>query len=319
MQRVAANARFALEKLPRQETSGLTDVMIWPAGSSSPGVPLAMPVVATAQSSPGMISVITPTRNRDRFLKNALTYFRRQDYTNIEWLILDDSPQAAECRGDLTGENIFYQHTDRKISVGEKRNILVEQARGEIIIQFDDDDYYAPNYVSSMVAALTELGADLINLRGWFMYDVRSDFFGYWDLMQKEGPHYRCDHDGVALTMLTPENNLDFENNQLGFGFSYAFKRKVWEEIKFPTIDWNEDGEFSLKVRTKFKVGGIHDTQGICLHFLHNNSTSCCFPQHHLQRFLFQRLFPDLDLSVCKFLPPETVQAEIRNRTYGVA
>ena len=244
-----------------------------------------------------MVSVITPTRNRDRFLKNALTYFRRQDYTNIEWLILDDSPQAAECRGDLTDKNIFYQHTDRKISVGEKRNILVEQARGEIIIQFDDDDYYAPNYVSSMVSALTELGADLINLRGWFMYDVRSDFFGYWDLMQKEGPHYRCDHEGVALTMLSPENNLDFENNQLGFGFSYAFKRKVWEEIKFPTIDWNEDGEFSLEVRSKFKVDGIHDTQGICLHFLHENSTSCCFPQHHLQRFLFQRLFPDLDFS----------------------
>ena len=115
---------------------------------------------------------------------------------------------------------------DRKISIGEKRNILIEKAKGEIIVQFDDDDYYAPNYVSSMVSALTHLGADLINLRGWFLYDVRSDFFGYWDLMQKEGPHYRCDQAGVALTMLSPENNLDFENNQLGFGFSYAFKKK---------------------------------------------------------------------------------------------
>jgi len=193
---------------------------------------------------------------------------------------------------------------DRKISVGEKRNILVEQARGEIIVQFDDDDYYAPNYVSSMVSALTDLNADLINLRGWFMYDVRSNFFGYWDLMQKEGPHYRCDREGVALTMLSPENNLDFENNQLGFGFSYAFKRKVWEEIKFPTIDWNEDGEFSLKVRSKFTVDGIHDTQGICLHFLHNNSTSCCFPQHHLQRFLLHKLFPDLGFLAERFIPP---------------
>ena len=295
MQRVMSNARFALEKLPQQDPSSFTDVMIWPAGSSSPGVPLAMPAVATEQSTSGMVSVITPTHNRDRFLKNALAYFRRQNYTNIEWLILDDSPQATECRGDLTDENIFYQHIDRKISIGEKRNILVEQARGEIIIQFDDDDYYAPNYVSSMVAALTKLDADLINLRGWFMYDVRSDFFGYWDLMQKEGPHYCCGHEGVELTMLSPENNLGFVNNELGFGFSYAFKRKVWEEIKFPTIDWNEDGEFSLKARSRFKVDGFHDTQGICLHFLHDKSTSRCFPQHHLQRFMMQKFFPGLD------------------------
>ena len=232
MQRVTANARFALEKVPQQETRSAIDVMIWPAGSSCPGVPLAMPAVTTAQSSFGMVSVITPTHNRDRFLKNALTYFRRQDYTNIEWLILDDSKQAAECRGDLTGENIFYRHTDRKIPVGEKRNILIEQARGEIIIQFDDDDYYAPNYVSSMVSALTGLGADLINLRGWFMYDVRSAFFGYWDLMQKIGPHYRCDQEGVALTMLGPDNDPGFEDNHLGFGFSYAFKKNVWEADK---------------------------------------------------------------------------------------
>ena len=300
--RVAANARFALEALPQEVAPGSLDVMIWPAGSFPRSIPLAMPALATSRSMSGMVSVITPTRNRDRFLKNALTYFRSQDYKNIEWLILDDSPQAAECLDDLTDENIFYQHMDRQISIGEKRNILIERARGEIIIQFDDDDYYAPNYVSFMVSALNDLGADLINLRGWYLYDVRSDFFGYWDLMQKEGPHYRCDGEGVALTMLGPDNNHDFENNQFGFGFSYAFKREVWEAVKFSTIDWNEDGEFSLKARSKFKVDGIHDTQGICLHFLHPNSTSRCFPQHHLQPFLFQRLFPDLDFSARQFM-----------------
>jgi hypothetical protein len=306
-QRVIANARFALEMLPQLASPNALDVMIWPAGSPSPGSPLAMPVVATPRSMSGMVSVITPTRNRDHLLKNSLRYFRSQDYSNIEWLILDDSDQPAECCGDLSDENIFYQHIDRKIAIGEKRNILIEKARGEIIIQFDDDDYYAPNYVSTMASALTGLGADLINLRGWFLYDVRSDFFGYWDLMQKEGVHYRCDQQGVALTMLGPASNPDFENNHLGFGFSYAFRRRVWEEMKFPAIDWNEDGEFSLKVRSKFKVNGLHDTQGICLHFLHQDSTSCCFPQHHLQRFLFQRLFPDLDFSVEQFVPPALI------------
>jgi hypothetical protein len=80
--------------------------------------------------------------------------------------------------------------------------------------------------------------------------------------------------------------------------FSYAFKKKVWKEVKFPEIDWNEDGEFSLKASSKFKVDGIKDTTGICLHILHLASTSRCFPQHHLPSFLLQRLFPALEYPV---------------------
>jgi hypothetical protein len=267
------------------------------AGLSSAVIPLPMPAVTAPCGTPGMVSVITPTYNRDKFLIRALTCFRHQDYKNIEWLILDDSPQKTEALNDLQDANVFYQHIDRKLSIGEKRNILIERSKGEIIIQFDDDDYYAPSYVSFMVSTLASLGADMINLRGWFLYDVRSHFFGYWDLMQKEGSHYCCDQAGVTLGILDSENNRALENNHLGYGFSYAFKRKVWEAAKFPTIDWNEDGEFSLKAKSKFKVEGVHDTTGLCLHFLHPASTSRCFPQHHLPRFLVEILFPTLDHS----------------------
>jgi len=68
-----------------------------------------------------------------------------------------------------------------------------------------------------------------------------------------------------------------------------------WEAVKFPEIDWNEDGEFSLAVKSKFKVDGIHDTVGLCLHFLHADSRSRCFPRYHLPRCLFRAIFPGLD------------------------
>ena len=87
----------------------------------------------------------------------------------------------------------------KKFSIREKRNPLIDKAKGEIIVQFDDDDYYCPDYVRTMAANLANLNADLINLRGWFLYDCRSRFFGYWNLMQKEGLHYRCHRAGVTL------------------------------------------------------------------------------------------------------------------------
>jgi glycosyltransferase involved in cell wall biosynthesis len=140
---------------------------------------------------------------------------------------------------DLADRNIFYERIDRKLSVGEKRNLLIDKSHGEIIVQFDDDDYYCPDYVRTMVSALSTLNADLINLRGWFLYDCRSRFFGYWNLMQKEGLHYRCDQAGVVQLMLNSENNGGLADNHLGYGFSYAFKKKVWKEVKFPEIDWS--------------------------------------------------------------------------------
>jgi len=131
-----------------------------------------MPVIGTSRNTSSMVSIITPTYNRATFLKNALAYFRSQNYRDIEWLILDDSLQEAPAFSDLADRNIFYERIDRKLSVGEKRNLLIEKSHGEIIVQFDDDDYYCPDYVRTMVSALSTLNADLINLRGWFLYEI---------------------------------------------------------------------------------------------------------------------------------------------------
>jgi glycosyltransferase involved in cell wall biosynthesis len=255
---------------------------------------LAMPAIGTPRNISGMVSIITPTYNRGRFLKNTLTYFRHQSYQDVEWLILDDSPQENPDFTKLPDRNILYEHINKKLPIGEKRNLLVDMAKGETIVQFDDD-YYAPDYVHAMASSLVNLNADLINIRGWFLYHCKSRFFGYWNLMQKEGLHYRCDQAGVALLMLNSQSNGGLEHNHLGYGFSYAFKKKLWEAVKFPEIDWNEDGEFSLKASSKFKIDGIQDTRGVCLQLLHPASTSRCFSQHHLPNFLLQTLFPALE------------------------
>jgi len=294
--RISANARFAFDNLHPSEV-GIPETILWPAGTLVPDAPLATPALATPRKVAGMVSVITPTHNRSRFLRQALRYFRSQDHKDIEWLIFDDSTEDAAPLDTGGQENIHYSRVSGKLPIGTKRNILIEQARGEFIVQFDDDDYYTPHYVRHMVAALEARRADLINLRGWFFYDQASRFFGYWDLMQKTGPHYCCSQSGVSLVSLSDCNNQDFEANHLGFGFSYAFRRSVWEATPFPDINWNEDGAFARCAQADFIVDGIYDTSGVCLHYLHPGSTSRCFPQHRLPGFLFSQLFPALRTS----------------------
>lgn len=104
------------------------------------------------------ISVITPTYNRKRFIPFTIQCYKSQDYPKdrMEWIILDDGQEPVEDffkEASLTIPNIRYIYVEDKMTIGEKRNILNYEAKGDIIIAMDDDDYYPPNRVSSVVTA----------------------------------------------------------------------------------------------------------------------------------------------------------------------
>jgi glycosyltransferase involved in cell wall biosynthesis len=103
------------------------------------------------------VSILTPTYNRRQFLGQYLKYIRKQDYPyhRIEILVADDGEDEV---GDLLGhiERVRYIRLGQRLPLGEKRNLLAHEARGDILIHFDDDDYYPPNRVSHAVQRLTE-------------------------------------------------------------------------------------------------------------------------------------------------------------------
>jgi len=111
-----------------------------------------------------LVSVITSTYNRSRFIPALLECYRHQDYNHdfMEWLILDDSEGAEQKKTQELFSafsdkmsNVFYIHSPQKQVMGHKLNQLCSLARGDIIIVMDDDDYYPPTRVSIAVAAFT--------------------------------------------------------------------------------------------------------------------------------------------------------------------
>ncbi len=107
--------------------------------------------------APIIVSVITPTYNRRRFIPYLIQCYDAQTYKkeNMEWIILDDGQDKVD---DLFAEaakripNIRYIPLDEKLTIGEKRNRLNDEAKGSIIVAMDDDDYYPPERVSHAVA-----------------------------------------------------------------------------------------------------------------------------------------------------------------------
>ena len=107
------------------------------------------------------VSVVTPTYNRRQFIPTLIQIYQHQIYPkeNMEWIIIDDGQDKV---GDFFVEaiaslpNIRYIALEEKISIGAKRNLLNKEAKGQIIIAMDDDDYYPPQRIQSVVNAFHE-------------------------------------------------------------------------------------------------------------------------------------------------------------------
>ena len=137
------------------------------------------------------VSVVTPTYNRRRFIPSLIEIYNSQTYpkNRMEWLILDDGDDPVE---DLFEEaaktipNIRYMRRPPKLLIGKKRNILNNQAKGDIIVAMDDDDYYAPERVSHAVTKL--MAVPSVELAG------SSEIYMYYSdnkKIYKFGPYHK--------------------------------------------------------------------------------------------------------------------------------
>lgn len=118
------------------------------------------------------VSVLTPTHNRNEFISQYLKILRNQNYKGkMEIIIADDSDESIK---DLLGsdEIIKYFYFKEKKSLGFKRNFLAEKSKGDILIHFDDDDYYPPDRISYAVEMLMKNNTLLAGSSQCFFYNT---------------------------------------------------------------------------------------------------------------------------------------------------
>ena len=101
------------------------------------------------------ITICTPTFNRRPFIPMMIKCFEHQTYPKdrIEWIIIDDGSDKI---GDLVSHipQVKYLSYQDKLTLGKKRNIGNDNAKGDFILYMDDDDYYPPERFSHAVDML---------------------------------------------------------------------------------------------------------------------------------------------------------------------
>jgi len=249
------------------------------------------------------ISLITPTSERPQLLKQLYQIILNQDFSGEwEWLIDDDSWKPSQFLKELKDPRIKYFYNETPCTIGEKRTRLNAEAKGEIIIHLDDDDYYAPHYFSRVYAILKEV--DFFNIHSWFCYSVLDKQFYYWatdHLLERHfelNPHY----ESITEVEFTEEwKEIRKERfiylNKHGYGFSYAYRNEVGKKCPFLALNAGEDFLFYESVmRSGYTQCQLPDEEGLVVHINHDMNTSLVFPQYRIPSFLIKNLFKN-DLS----------------------
>lgn len=169
------------------------------------------------------VSCIMPTANRTALVKESITLFAKQTYPNKELIIVDDGnpslPQEL-----IQQPFIRYTQLAEKKSIGEKRNIACHNATGEVILHWDDDDWYGKNWISSQVQELVDQQADITGLKQVYFFDP-------------------LEHKAWIF---------NFPLNQPWVcGSSMGYKKSFWEKNRFPHVSQGEDDKFMWSLTLK--------------------------------------------------------------------
>lgn len=117
-----------------------------------------------------LVSCIMPTANRQKFVLFAIQYFLRQDYPNKELVIVDDGTESIEPLVPNAAGIKYVRLQNLMNTIGEKRNYACAITKGEIIAHWDDDDWYAPDWIRNGVNTLLETGSDIFGLKEIIFY-----------------------------------------------------------------------------------------------------------------------------------------------------
>ncbi len=230
-------------------------------------------------------SVITPTRSRDESLVSLYSVFASQCHKDKELLIYDDSDRPSGYLQTLSDVRVKYLYSREKMTLGEKRDALIRASTGNVVVQFDDDDFYSPHYISHMLAHLSDV--ELVKLSAWFVFDQASRDYFYWDTSVVLPVHYRIrggqSPKAVNMTGLLG-NNMWAQKQLWGYGFSYVFRRELYERVQYDRgVNDGEDYDFVRRAMARaVRIGAVADRTGLALHSVHRASSSLAFPNYRL-------------------------------------
>lgn len=178
------------------------------------------------------VSILTPTMpSRKKFTELAFMNIvgQMKYYPKIvQWIVYDDyytEEWETMVKRFPFGE---YHQAGEKLTIGDKRQRLLDLARGDIVVSMDDDDVYNPHYVESVVGTLIRVPeCSMVGIKDILVYDCKLKMiiqkprpkekitFGHGSLCFWNDLHQKYDKDDKYYEESKFTNNFMFPVMQL--------------------------------------------------------------------------------------------------------
>ena len=101
----------------------------------------------------GLVSIIMPSWNTEKFIAESIRSVINQTYTNWELIIVDDcsTDHTDDVVASFRDNRIRYYHNQKNSGAALTRNKALREARGEWIAFLDSDDLWMPEKLEHQI------------------------------------------------------------------------------------------------------------------------------------------------------------------------
>lgn len=111
-----------------------------------------------------LVSIIVPVYNGEKYIKHCLESLLKQQYENIEILVIDDG--STDCSREII--EVFSEIDSRIVllskdntGVSSSRNLGMEHAKGKYIAFCDSDDVVHSAFIKTLVESIKSINSDM--------------------------------------------------------------------------------------------------------------------------------------------------------------
>lgn len=193
----------------------------------------------------GLVSIVTPTYNSEKYIEETVVSVLAQTYPNWELIIVDDCSKdntrnlLEKIKGQDSRVRILFM--DVNSGAGVSRNIGIEQARGQYLAFLDSDDIWNADKLEKQVNYLTETDSAICHTSFSFIDESGSERRG----------------------RVNVANSVDLIHNlkktEIGTSTAIINRYKVKDKIIFPELRARQDLKLWITLLSRgYKSSGLN-------------------------------------------------------------
>lgn len=209
-----------------------------------------------------LVSIILPTYNGSRYIRQSIDSCLGQTYKNLELIIVDDcsSDGTADIVKSYFDPRIKYVKHEKNLKLPWALNTGFKNAKGDYLTWTSDDNFYAPEAIATMVLVLEEKQEVGFIYTNYYIVDEAGKIIGRQKVPSpKIVERYNC------------------------VGACFLYRRIVYKQVGEydPDFYFAEDYEYWLRIKSQFK--------------LHKLNQFLYYYRHHKDSLTFQHKIAEIE------------------------